>query len=296
MDHDGAICPDIWFGDPLEQRHMTQTWLITGCSSGFGRELALAALRAGHHVAMTARNVRSLEPLVALAPDRAMAIELDVTEPVGPARAVADAQRRFDRIDVLVSNAGYGLVAALEETSESQLQRNLTTNFLGPLRLIRATMPLMRQLGSGRIICMGAAAAVMNHPGFSIYAGAKAGLDAACDAIAQEVAPFGIKVTTVIPGPFRTDFIARGLDKPEHPMPEYSGTSGKFAALLRTINGKQPGDPAKAAEAILQLAALESPPLRLFIGKYAFGLGKKKIEQLQGELAASEPIGLKTDF
>ncbi len=275
---------------------MSQSWLITGCSSGFGRELAIAALRAGHKVAMTSRDLRALDPLVALARDRAHAMMLDMTDPVGPARVVADAHRRFGGIDVLVSNAGYGLVASLEETSEAQLDRNITTNFIGPLRLIRAALPIMRGQQSGRIVCMGAAAAMMNHAGFSIYAGAKAGLEAACDAIAQEVAPFGIRVTTVIPGPFRTDFVARNLDKPEHPMPEYSGTSGKFAALLRTINGKQPGDPAKAAQALLKLAAMEAPPLRLYLGKYAFGMAKQRLSQTQAELDASAPIGLDTDF
>lgn len=271
-----------------------KTLLITGASSGLGRHLALEALGRGHQVVMAVRNPESVADLVKTHPETAAAIRFDLTVPADAARAVEETLRRFGRLDVLINNAGYGLLAALEETTDEQLARNLETNFTGPFRLIRASLPVMRTQKSGRIISLSAIAAYANHPGFAVYAGAKAALDAACDAAAQETAAFGIKFTQVIPGPFRTDFIGRSLEHAER-IAEYEATVGKFGAYLGKINGSQPGDPAAAAKAIIDLIDQEKPPVRLVLGNYATTVLSKKLAAQESELAAWRDIGIATD-
>ena len=245
-----------------------KTLLITGASTGFGRALAQEALSRGHQVALAVRNPESVGDLVQEFPGKACAVRFDLTKPQDAPRAVSETLEQFGRLDVLINNAGYGLLAALEESTDEQLARNLETNFTGPFRLIRAALPLMRAQKGGHIINLSAIAAYANHPGFAVYGGAKAALDAACDAAAQEVTPLGIKFTLVIPGPFRTDFIGRSLDHAPR-LPDYEGSVGKFGGFLSKMDGKQPGDPAKAASAILDLLDTEKPPFRLLIGGYA---------------------------
>jgi NAD(P)-dependent dehydrogenase (short-subunit alcohol dehydrogenase family) len=271
------------------------TILITGASTGFGRSLALEALNSGHQVALAVRTPESVADLVAAHPGKAHAIRFDLTQPSDAERAVKETIEQFGSIDVLINNAGYGLLAALEETTDEQLARNLETNFTGPFRLIRATLPVMRTQKSGRIISLSAIAAYANHPGFAVYAGAKAALDAACDAAAQETAAFGIKFTQVIPGPYRTDFIGRSLDHAER-LPDYEATVGKFGAYLAKVNGKQPGDPVAAARLILDLIDEEKPPFRLVIGNYATSMMTKKLASYGSELEAWKERGLATDF
>jgi NAD(P)-dependent dehydrogenase (short-subunit alcohol dehydrogenase family) len=272
-----------------------QTILLTGASTGFGRALASEALVRGHQVALAVRNPESVADLVAAHPGKAHAIGFDLTKPADAERAVRETVEQFGSLDVLINNAGYGLLAALEETTDEQLARNLETNFTGPFRLIRAALPVMRAQKSGRIISLSAIAAYANHPGFAVYAGAKAALDAACDAAAQETAAFGIKFTQVIPGPYRTDFIGRSLDHAER-LPDYEGTVGKFGAYLSKVEGKQPGDPDAAARLILDLIAEEKPPFRLVIGQYATNMFGRKLSSLEAELNAWKERGLATDF
>jgi NAD(P)-dependent dehydrogenase (short-subunit alcohol dehydrogenase family) len=271
------------------------TNLITGASTGFGRSLATEALNRGHQVALAVRVPESVADLVAAYPGKAHAIRFDLTKAADAARAVQETVEQFGSLDVLINNAGYGLLAALEETTNDQLTRNLESNFTGPFRLIRAVLPVMRAQKAGRIISLSAIAAYANHPGFAVYAGAKAALDAACDAAAQETAAFGIKFTQVIPGPYRTDFIGRSLDHAER-LPDYEATVGKFGAYLAKVNGKQPGDPAAAARLILDLLDEEKPPFRLVIGHYATSMMTKKIASSGAELEAWKAKGLATDF
>lgn len=271
------------------------TILITGASTGFGRSLATEALDRGHLVALAVRNPESVADLVAAHPGKAHAIRFDLTKPADAERAVRETIEQFGSLDVLINNAGYGLLAALEETTDEQLARNLETNFTGPFRLIRAALPVMRAQKSGRIISLSAIAAYANHPGFAVYAGAKAALDAACDAAAQETVAFGIKFTQVIPGPFRTDFIGRSLDHAER-LTDYEATVGKFGAYLAKVNGKQPGDPTAASRLILDLLDAEKPPFRLVIGQYATSMLTKKIAANASELDAWKERGLATDF
>lgn len=272
-----------------------QTILITGASTGFGRSLATEALERGHQVALAVRNPESVADVVAAYPGKAQAIQFDLTKPADAERAVKETLERFGSLDVLINNAGYGLLAALEESTDELLARNLETNFTGPFRLIRAALPVMRAKKNGRIISLSAIAAYANHPGFAVYAGAKAALDAACDAAAQETAAFGIKFTQVIPGPFRTDFIGRSLDHAPR-LPEYEGTVGKFGAYLTKVDGKQPGDPSAASRLILDLLDEEKPPFRLVIGHYATTMLSKKLAANATELEAWKERGLATDF
>jgi NAD(P)-dependent dehydrogenase (short-subunit alcohol dehydrogenase family) len=274
---------------------LDRVWLVTGCSSGFGRAIAESVLEAGGRVALTARDIEGLEALVQFYPDRARAFVLDVTNPAQAKQVVSDAVAEFGRLDVLVNNAGFGLLAAMEETTDDQMRRNIETNFVGPLNLIRAALPTLKAQGSGHIINMGAVAGFANEVGFSIYGGAKAALDAASESLRGELAPLGIKVTVVIPGPFRTDFIGRSLEQSER-MPEYAPTVGRFATLLSRIDGQQTGDPARAATAIMQVVDDPTPPFRLVLGNYAVDKVAKKLDSVRAELSAWESVGRAADF
>jgi len=272
-----------------------KTILLTGASTGFGRALAKSALDRGHQVALAVRNPETVSDLVIGHPGKAVAIRFDLTEALDAERAVKETIEQFGSLDVLINNAGYGLLAALEESTDEQLTRNLETNFTGPFRLIRAVLPVMRSQKSGRVITMSAIAAYANHPGFAVYGGAKAALDAACDAASQEVAPFGVKFTPVVPGPFRTDFIGRSLEQSPR-LPDYEGTVGKFGGFLSKMDGKQPGDPQKAAALILDLLNEEKPPFRLLLGGYAHTMFSKKLSSMEAEMNAWKERALPTDF
>lgn len=274
----------------------SKVWLITGSSTGFGRSLAEAVLQTGDRLIATARKPEQLADLVEQYPETVKAIALDVTQPEQIQTALAQAVEAFGRIDVLVNNAGYGLIGALEEVSDEQIRRNFETNLFGVINMMRAILPTMRQQGSGHIVNMSAIAGFTNELGFSIYGGSKFALEGVSEALRGEVEPFGIKVTIVEPGPFRTDFIGRSLDRVTQPMPEYEPTVGKFFNFLNTIEGKQPGDPEKAANAIIQMVKSDNPPLRLVLGKYAYSKFRKKIESLNQELDGWAELAMNTDF
>ncbi len=273
-----------------------KTWFITGASTGFGRALATAVIAHGDQVAVTAREVSRVEDFVNDHPLQARAYPLDVTQLESIKQAIAETRRDFGRLDVVVNNAGYGLIGALEECSEEQMLRNIETNLTGPLRVMRAVLPVFREQRGGHFINMGAAAAISNYAGFSIYGGAKAGMELASEAVAAEAATFGVKVTVVIPGPFRTDFISRSLDRAEQLVPEYGATAGKFLGFLEKVDGKQPGDPAAAARAIIQAVESDKPPFRLVLGKYAYQKARRQLDKLRAELDAWESVGLPTDY
>ena len=273
-----------------------KTWFITGASTGFGRALATAVIAHGDQVAVTAREVSRVEDFVNDHPLQARAYPLDVTQPESIRQAIVEARRDFGRLDVVVNNAGYGLIGALEECREEQMLRNIETNLTGPLRVMRAVLPVFREQRGGHFINMGAAAAISNYAGFSIYGGAKAGMELASEAVAAEAATFGVKVTVVIPGPFRTDFISRSLDRAEQSVPEYGVTAGKFLGFLEKVDGKQPGDPAAAAQAIIQAVESDKPPFRLVLGKYAYQKARRQLDKLRAELDAWESVGRPTDY
>jgi NAD(P)-dependent dehydrogenase (short-subunit alcohol dehydrogenase family) len=272
-----------------------KTLLITGASSGFGKSLAEEALGRGHQVAMAVRDVTSVADLIERFPDCAAAYPFDLTNKADASRIMTATISRFGHLDVLVNNAGYGLLAAFEETTDDQLERNLETNFTGPYRLMRAVLPLFREQKSGQFINISAIAAYVNHAGFSVYGGAKAALDAASEALAEEVKSFGIRTTLVVPGPFRTEFIGRSLENPPH-LASYEGSVGKFGSYLQKINGHQPGDPARAAKAIINLLDAEKPPFRLILGAYANTMYSRKLATLEAEWKEWKELGIPTDF
>lgn len=268
----------------------SSTWFITGCSSGFGRAIAEAALAAGQRVIATARDVRSIADLEKAGSCEVMA--LDVTDVDNVREAVSAA----GPVDVLVNNAGYGLIGAVEECSDEQIRQNMETNFFGPLNVIRAALPGLRAQKSGHIVNISAAAAISNYAGFGIYGGAKAALELMSESLRLELAPLGIKVTLVQPGPFRTDFIAHSMDKAQGEIPDYQASSGKFARFLASMDGRQPGDPAKAAAAIVQMVLGGEAPLHFPLGKYVVKKLRDKAAALTREAEKWEETAAATEF
>jgi len=274
----------------------TRTWLVTGCSSGFGRALAEAILNAGDCVMATARTPAVLADLAGQFPDRCHTAALDVTDPAQVRAAVQGAMDAFGRIDVLVNNAGYAVAGALEELSEEEVAANFQTNFFGALAMIRAVLPGMRAQQSGHVVNISAAAAIANYPGFGAYGASKWALEGASEALAAEVAPLGIRVTLVEPGPFRTEFLGKSFRRAGKVLEPYERTSGKFVRLLEGMRGRQTGDPAKAAQAILAAVAAPQPPLRLVLGRYAHDKWRKKLAATEAEIAAWQSVGQPTEF
>lgn len=278
---------------------MNRVWLVTGCSSGFGKELAktiaMRCAEQGDRLIATSRGGKGLDEIESLAPGAVLSLPLDVTDAQQVHAAVERGVSTFGQIDVLINNAGYGLIGAIEECDSEQIARNFATNFFGPLMLMQKVMPIMRQQQRGHIINMSAAAAISNYAGFGIYGAAKCALEGLSEAAALELAPHGVKVTIVQPGPFRTEFIQRSMDKASKPTGAYEATSGKFAKLLGTMSGKQPGDPGKAARLICSMVDEASPPLRLVLGKYAVNKVRTSLTKKQTELERFEQAGMATE-
>jgi NAD(P)-dependent dehydrogenase (short-subunit alcohol dehydrogenase family) len=280
----------------MSTENPSRVWLITGCSTGFGRALAERILAGGHRLIATARQPNQLADLGARFPTTCRVLTLDVTNPAQVKSVVVEAAAAFGQLDVVVNNAGYGLIGALEECDDEQIWRNFNTNLFGALRVIRAALPILRAQKRGHIINLSAAAAISNYAGFAVYGGAKWALEGVSEALALELRPLGIKVTLVQPGPFRTDFISRSLDRSSQPIADYAASSGQFAAFLEKVNGSQPGDPDKAADAIIRITEAERPPLRLVLGKYANDKVLKNLDARRRELEAWKELGLPTDF
>jgi NAD(P)-dependent dehydrogenase (short-subunit alcohol dehydrogenase family) len=270
------------------------TWLITGTSSGFGLAIARAALAAGDHVVATARQPRSLDALVSEAPDRVAAVRLDVTRPGEIASAVAAALERFGRIDVLVNNAGYGTVGAVEELKMDELTTLHQTMFLGPVRLTQAVLPGMRARGSGTIVQISSMGGQLAPAGFGAYCSAKFALEAMSEALAGEVRPLGIRVLIVEPGAFRTEFGAQRMHRTSRVIDDYAPTAGVTRAAVDDMDGSQPGDPDKAAAAILEAIGAPQPPLRLALGADAVEAIRAKHERLRADLNHWERLSRST--
>ena len=273
-----------------------RVWFITGCSSGLGLALASEVLEAGGRVVATAREASSISQLSARFPETCRVMPLDVTDFSRAHAVLPQAADAFGRLDVVVNNAGYGLIGAFEELAREQIARNFHTNLFGALEVIRAALPLLRAQGSGHIVNISAAAAISNYPGFSIYGATKWALEGASESLAAELKPLGIKVMVVQPGPFRTDFVRRSLERGQNYFAEYEGTSGKFRHFLEGNDGRQPGDPQKAAKTIIAAVESDAPPFRLVLGKYAVGKLQKKLAEAERENTVWERMALATDF
>ena len=273
-----------------------KVWLITGCVRGLGRALAEAVLARGDRLVATAREAQSLASLQQLAPQRVQAHALDLGREQQVTGVVAAAIAAFGRIDVLVNNAGYGLAGAVEEVSDAEARAQLDANVFGTLSLVRAVLPGMRARGSGHILQISSASGFVSSPGLGLYNASKFALEGYSEALAQEVAPFGIRVSIIQPGPFRTDWAGPSLATPRHSIAAYADTAHKTIATLNGYSGKQPGDPAKAAAAMIEVVESAHPPLRLPLGEGALNRIRGKLKALTEELAAWEQLTLATSF
>jgi NAD(P)-dependent dehydrogenase (short-subunit alcohol dehydrogenase family) len=271
------------------------TWFITGASSGFGLAFAKYALTQGHNVVATARRLETLQEITSQAPERVLALALDVTRPQDAAAAVTAAITRFERIDVLVNNAGYGIVGAFEETPQDELRALMETNFFGAMNVARAALPALRAQRSGAIVNISSLGGQLSFAGFSAYSASKFALEGASEALAQELQPFGIKVLIVEPGQFRTGFAGAGL---RH-MPlidAYENITGGTRDFARNMDGTQPGDPLKAAAAIETALASPATPLRLQLGADAVDAVRNHAETLLSDLGTWETLARATAF
>ena len=272
------------------------TWLITGCSTGLGRALAQRVLDAGHNAVITARNSDTLAELADAYPDTALSLPLDVQYGDQIASAVDAAEERFGGVDVLVNNAGYGYRAAVEEGEMDEIKQMFETNYYGAVAMINAVLPSMRQRGSGMIINISSIGAQRSSAGSGFYTATKAALESTSESLRQEVEPHGIRVAIVQPGPFRTDFAGRSLHQSAEPIAAYADTAGRRRKETDTMDGNQPGDPVRAAQAILTLAEAENPPMRLILGKEAVKVAEVDLNQQLDDLMDWESVGLNTDF
>lgn len=272
------------------------TWLITGCSTGLGRALAEAVLASGHNAVVTARNVDAVEDITAGFPDTALALPLDVTDKAQISAAVKAAEDRFGAIDVLVNNAGYGYRAAVEEADDADIRRLFDTNFFGAVDMIKAVVPGMRANKSGSILNISSIGARITPPGSGYYAATKAALEGMSGSLRNELKPLGINVTAIEPGGFRTDFASRSLTQSTTAIGDYADTAGKRRKEHDTAHGTQPGDPDKAARAIMAVVDSPNPPGLLVLGTDAFGAFGKVAEAQRAELDQWRELSTSTDI
>jgi NAD(P)-dependent dehydrogenase (short-subunit alcohol dehydrogenase family) len=272
------------------------TWLITGCSTGLGRHLAQAVLEAGHNAVVTARDPGAVEDLVSAYPETGLAVGLDVTNKAQAEAAVRTAEARFEAVDVLVNNAGYGYRAAVEEGDEVEVAQLFATNFFGPVTMIKAVLPAMRARRSGAIVNVSSIAGRRAAPGSGYYSGSKFALEGMSDALRQEVHPLGIRVMVVEPGAFRTDFAGRSLHQAQAKIDDYAPTSGPRRKENDKTHGTQPGDPARAARVLVKVIEGPALPFRLLLGSDAVGIVGAEIDLQRKEIEAWGSVSVSTDF
>jgi NAD(P)-dependent dehydrogenase (short-subunit alcohol dehydrogenase family) len=252
----------------------SKVWLITGCSRGLGHAFAKAVLDAGHKLVATARDPAAISQFQNRYGGQVRVVALDVTDPSAAEGAIKMAVETFGRLDVLVNNAGYGNIAPAEETTLDDFRHQIETNLFGVIYLTKAALPVMREQAAGHIFQVTSIAARIGPVGRAPYAAAKWGVEGFSETVAKEVGPLGVRVTIVEPGGFRTDF-AGSSTKLYAGRPEYVATVGAAARFQQDYNGKQPGDPAKAAAILLRLADMDNPPLRLVLGRSALDVAEK---------------------
>lgn len=273
-----------------------KVWFITGASSGLGLVLADYLAASGADVVATARNPEHLKDLATKYPDKVQVLQLDVTKQESVDAAVAAALAHFGHIDVLVNNAGYGTVGAIEEHAEEEFRPMFETNVFGLIRMTQAVLPHMRERKSGHILNLSSIGGLVATQGFGMYNATKFAVEGLSEALAQELAPLGIKLTIIEPGPFRTDFLGRSGVRVKRHIDDYDASSGKMRAYFEQMNGKQQGDPVKAAEAMQAVVASPNPPLRLLLGAMTIPRLRGKLEAMQKEIAEWESTTIGTDF
>src|SRR3954471_3650773 len=270
-------------------------WLVTGCSTGFGREIAHAALEAGHSVVVTARRADAVKDFVDEFGDRALAVALDVTNAGQIAAAVSAADEAFGGIDVLVNNAGHGYLSAVEEGEDAEVRKLFDVNYFGAVDMIKAVLPAMRARGSGHIINISSMTGLVANPPNAYYSSTKFAPEAVTEALAAEVAPLGIKVTLIEPGAFRTDWASRSMKESSAPITEYADVAAR-KDLIKQFADHLPGDPRKVAEAVLMVTKLDDPPLRLLLGRDVLKAMREKIAALSASIDQWEAVTKDVNF
>ena len=274
----------------------TPVWFISGCSTGFGRELAKLVLAHGWRAVVTARDAGRVADLAEGVEDRALAVSLDVTDQAQIDDAVAQAQAKFGRIDVLVNNAGYGYQASIEEGEDSEIRAQFDANVFGLFALTRAVLPIMRAQQSGHVINITSVAGLVGFPGSGYYAASKHAVEGWSDSLLAEVRPLGIAVTCVEPGPFRTDWAGRSLKQTPVKIADYAETAGKRLDSTREVSGAQAGDPVPAGEAMIALTEHASPPRHLVLGAWGYDAVVEKMAARLKEIEAHKVASLAADY
>ena len=274
----------------------SKVWFITGCSTGFGRELARQVLERGERVVLTARNKAQVDDLAGRFPSTALALVLDVTDEASIVRAVGDAVGHFGRIDVLVNNAGYGYFSAIEEGEDAEVRRQFETNVFGLFSLTRHVLPGMRARRSGHVVNVSSIGGLMAFAATGYYHASKFAVEGFSESLSMEVAPLGIKVTIVEPGRFRTDWAGRSVIESKTIIDDYAETAGKRREQARAYSGTQPGDPVRGAAAIITAVDADQPPLRLLLGSDAYGMAMGRLDALRENFTAWKDVSTGTDF
>ena len=277
-------------------KNSSRVWFITGSSTGFGRVLAEILLKRGERVAVTARNPDQIQDLVAGYKETGLALALDVTQPQQIAAAIAGAEKFFGRIDVLVNNAGYGYLASVEEGDDEEVRAMFDTNFFGLVAVTKAVLSGMRARRTGHIVNISSIGGLVANPSTGYYSATKFAVEGLSEALAKEVEPLGIRVTAIEPGPFRTDWAGRSLKVVKGSITEYEDTAAARSRQIAERSGKQPGDPVRAAEAIITIVETKQAPRNLFLGKIALDMAREKLAYLSGTIDQWETLSLGSDF
>lgn len=271
-----------------------KTWLITGCSSGFGKSLAIAAAKRGDQVVATARNPQVLDGMATYG-GRMITLPLDVTNAASAASAVARTVDTFGALDILVNNAGHGLYGAIEEVTPDEYRPMFEVNVFGLIETTKAALPALRKRG-GTIVNFSSGAGIAGSGGGGYYNATKFAVEGLSEALADELHPFGIRVVIVEPGPFRTEFLGRSMTMAAKEMPEYTASAGRRRRYKETNNGVQAGDPDKAVTVILQAIDAKEPPLHLPLGPVAYDIVERKLAAFRKDVDAWRHIAIHTDF
>lgn len=258
-----------------------QVWFITGCSTGFGRELAKHLLENDYRVVVTARDANKVEDLVEINPENAVSFNLDVTDQAQVQQVVAKAEEHFGKIDVLVNNAGFGYFGSIEESEEQEVRAMFEANFWGLANMTRAALPGMRARRAGSIVNISSIGGFVGNPGVGFYNATKFAVNGFTEALHKELAPLGIKVIVVQPSGFRTDWAGRSANDAPQTIPDYAETAGAFQTMIRGYSGNQPGDPVRAAKAIVKAVESENPPLNLLLGRAALKNARLRLDTLK---------------
>jgi NAD(P)-dependent dehydrogenase (short-subunit alcohol dehydrogenase family) len=278
----------------MASQNTSPVWFITGCSTGFGRELAKLIIARGWPAVVTARNKAQVEDLATS--DKVLALELDVTDSKEIDAAVKAAEAKFGGIDVLVNNAGYGYLTTVEEGEEKEIRALFEANVFGLFALTRAVLPGMRKRRKGHIINITSVGGHVGNPGSGYYAATKHAVEGWSKSLAAETAPLGIKVTAVAPGPFRTDWSGRSMKQTQNRIADYAEIVGTRLAAVSANSGKQAGDPVRAGEAMIKLTESENPPLHIVFGAQGLGVVTNNLKQKLAEIEAWRELGLATNF